>query len=107
MRNLFRGLVVIVYLNSGILPVKPLVGRTKKPSYVPPITFMQREPCTMKNTENDQKLVLVIDEPEARALTTVEKEQMARRDQDPAFQQWLAVKEQEADSLFNLPITKE
>lgn len=31
----------------------------------------------MKNTEDNQKLVLVIDEPETRALTTVEKEQMA------------------------------
>lgn len=61
----------------------------------------------MKNTEDNQKLVLVIDEPETRALTTVEKEQMARKDQDPAFQKWLAAKEREADSLFNLPITKE
>jgi len=45
---------------------------------------------------------LLIDEPEARALTPEEMKHMADQEKDPVYQQWMRQKEAEAEKLFNL-----
>ncbi|WP_125582360.1 hypothetical protein [Levilactobacillus cerevisiae] len=59
----------------------------------------------MKTTD-DNEFGLLIDEPEARPLTSEERRRMLARESTPAYKKWLKAKEAEADRLFNLPPTK-